>query len=84
MAKTIRIEREDLTPELKKKAEEELRETPERVENALTELRELLKKNKDIYYKDSDDVLIRYLRPTKYYPESALALVSSMKIFLLF
>lgn len=76
MAERIRIEREDLTPVLKEKAARELRETPEVVENALTELRKLLKNEKSIYYKDTDDILIRYLRPTKYYPESALALVS--------
>lgn len=75
MAQRIRIEREDLTPALKEKAAKELRETPEVVEDALTELRKLLKNEKSIYYKDTDDILIRYLRPTKYYPESALALM---------
>lgn len=76
MGDRIRIEREDLTPELQEKAARELRETPEVVEDALTELRKLLKNEKSIYYKDTDDILIRYLRPTKFYPESALKLVS--------
>ncbi|PSN38163.1 hypothetical protein C0J52_14548 [Blattella germanica] len=28
-----------------------------------------------IYYRDDDEFLIRFLRPTKFYPESALALM---------
>lgn len=40
---TIRLELEEVTDEWKLKAEKELRETPENIEKALQELRQLLK-----------------------------------------
>lgn len=61
-------------------AEREIRETPEIREKGLAELRELLKKNSDIYYCDEDDLLIPVLRTTHWYPESAMKLVR--KIYL--
>ncbi|XP_059046209.1 uncharacterized protein LOC131841864 [Achroia grisella] len=71
----FRIERNvELSPETKKIAEEELRETPERVREAIERLRELLKENDDLYYSDDDEMLTIFLRPCKWYPESALAL----------
>ncbi|VEN37275.1 unnamed protein product, partial [Callosobruchus maculatus] len=57
-------------------AEKELRETPEVVAKALAELRELLKNDDTIYFKDDDQTLIMYLRPCKFYAESAYKLVS--------
>lgn len=69
--------RPDWFPEnLQIQAKEELRETPELQEKAIEELRKLLSANKDLYYPDDDDFLTIFLRPTKYYPESALKLVS--------
>ncbi|KAJ9574885.1 hypothetical protein L9F63_007948, partial [Diploptera punctata] len=62
-------------PEVLAIAEKELRETPERVKEATEALRELLKGDKTIYFRDDDEFLIRFLRPTKFYPESALALM---------
>ncbi|KAJ8726550.1 hypothetical protein PYW07_001248 [Mythimna separata] len=57
----------------KEKAEKELRETPEVVQQALTELRELLKKEPSLYVPiEKDDYLLKFLRPCKFYPESAL------------
>lgn len=38
----VRLEHDDLTEEVKEKARQELRETPENVEKGLKELRELL------------------------------------------
>lgn len=73
----VRLEVDPLTPELLEKAKNELRETPEQRKEALERLRELLKEEPDIYFSDREEVLIRYLRPTKFYPESALALVSN-------
>lgn len=76
----FRIERNvELSEETKAIAERELRETPERVREALERLRELLKENKDIYFGEDDELLTIFLRPCKWYPESALALVSDLK-----
>lgn len=75
----FRLERSlELSPDTKVVAETELRETPERVREALERLRELLKENKDLCYGDDDELLTIFLRPCKWYPESALALVSSL------
>lgn len=74
----FRLERNvELSPETKAVAEKELRETPERVREALERLRELLKETKDLYFGDDDELLTIFLRPCKWYPESALALVST-------
>ncbi|CAF4785777.1 unnamed protein product [Pieris macdunnoughi] len=71
----FRLERNvELSKETKAIAEEELRETPERVKEALERLRELLKENKDLYFGDDDEILTIFLRPCKWYPESAIAL----------
>lgn len=74
----FRLERSlELSPETKALAESELRETPERVREALERLRELLKENKDLCFGDDDELLTIFLRPCKWYPESAIALVSN-------
>lgn len=73
---TIRLETEDPSPELKEIARKELRETPEVVEAAKQELRELLKADKELNVPyDNDAWLVRFLRPTKFYPESAHRLI---------
>lgn len=77
----VRIETDPLSPELQEKATNELRETPEVVESSIEKLRNALKNEKNLYWGDSDEVLIRYLRPVKFYPESALALVSFLGFF---
>lgn len=77
----VRLETDPLTPALMEKARIELRETPEEKEKALEELRTLLKKNPSIYFADREEVLVRYLRPTKFYPESALELASFFFFF---
>ncbi|XP_063236658.1 alpha-tocopherol transfer protein-like isoform X2 [Bacillus rossius redtenbacheri] len=56
-------------------AQVELRETPARVQEAADALRRLLKARKDLYFRDDNDFLLRFLRPTKFYPESALELM---------
>lgn len=71
----FRVHTEELTPALVAKARKELRETPEVKQKALEELRALLKNEKNLYFADRDEILVRYLRPVKFYPESALALV---------
>ncbi|XP_070501696.1 retinaldehyde-binding protein 1-like [Chironomus tepperi] len=53
------------------KAREELRETPEIREQALTELRELIKGEKNLVFPTDDFFLDTYLRPCKFYAKSA-------------
>lgn len=57
-------------------ARNELRETPDVRDQAIKELRELLHEAKELNYGDSDDFLLIFLRPCKFYPKSALELVS--------
>lgn len=77
MASRFTLNLDPLSPELKEKAAKELRETPDVVPGALSELRELLAKDDKIYFKTDDDkVLIMYLRPCKFYAKSAYELVS--------
>jgi len=71
----IRLEIQAPSEQVKAVAEQELRETPERVKEATNALRELLKADKTLYFRDDDEFLIRFLRPTKFYPESALQLM---------
>lgn len=74
---TLQIEIEELTPEVKEIARKELRETPDVRDKAVAELRDLLKEEKDLYVPIDNDIwLTRFLRPCKFYPESALKLVS--------
>ncbi|XP_030752411.1 alpha-tocopherol transfer protein-like isoform X3 [Sitophilus oryzae] len=73
---TLQIELDELKPEVKEIARKELRETPEVVEAAVKELRELLKEETDLHVPLEKDIwLIRFLRPTKFYPESARDLI---------
>ncbi|CAG9566643.1 unnamed protein product [Danaus chrysippus] len=54
------------------KARTELRETEENVEQALKELRELLQQESNLLVPfDSDEFLMKFLRPSKLYAESA-------------
>lgn len=70
------LDRSPLSEETKKIAEEELRETPEVVKKALEELRELLENDQSIYFATDDETLIIFLRPCKFYAKSAYELVS--------
>ncbi|VVD02715.1 unnamed protein product [Leptidea sinapis] len=69
----IKLEREPLNEiTFIEKAEKELRETPENVEKALKELRELLKGETNLVIPfEDDDFLMKFLRPCKFYAESA-------------
>ncbi|XP_014253369.1 clavesin-1 isoform X2 [Cimex lectularius] len=62
-------------------AKNELRETPEVVEEALLKLRELLKGEPSLQFRDDDEVLKIFLRPCKFYPESALQLMKKVSDF---
>lgn len=79
---TLQIELEELKPEVKEIARKELRETPDVVREAVKELRELLKEETDLRLPlDKDIWLIRFLRPTKFYPESARDLIKRYYAF---
>lgn len=77
----FKLERGELNEETKALAERELRETPERVAESVERLRELLRENKDLHYRDDEEFLLIFLRPTKFYPESALALMRRIAEF---
>lgn len=57
-------------------AEKELRETPENVKKGIEELRELLKNDDTLFFRDDDEFLMIFLRPCKFYAQSAYELVS--------
>ncbi|ETN63770.1 CRAL/TRIO domain-containing protein [Anopheles darlingi] len=60
----------------KEKAARELRETPEVVEKSMAELRTLLQAEKTLYIPMEDDpFMIKFLRPCKYYAQSAFELI---------
>ncbi|XP_044726959.1 alpha-tocopherol transfer protein-like isoform X2 [Chrysoperla carnea] len=72
----LRFEIDPPTSEMLEVARKELRETPEVSEKAVKELRELLKEEEDLYVPlDNDYWCIRFLRPCKFYPESARDLI---------
>lgn len=79
---TLEFELGDPSPELQEVARKELRESPELQKEAVVQLRELLKAETDLKCPlDNDAWLIRFLRPCKYYPESALKLVKNYYSF---
>lgn len=53
-----------------------LRETPENREKGFKELRELLKQNPDLHYRDDEEFLTVILRCCHWYPEGAIKMVS--------
>lgn len=63
-------------PALKAKAEKELNETPENVEKALAELRNLVKEEKDLFIPvENDAFLVKFLRPCLYDPAKAFQMI---------
>ncbi|BES88671.1 CRAL_TRIO_N [Nesidiocoris tenuis] len=79
---TLRLETDEVSSEAKEIARKELRETPEIVEASIKELKALLKEEEGLYCPlENDAWLVRFLRPTKYYPESALTLVKNYYSF---
>lgn len=74
--KTVELEIYPPSPEFQEIAKKEIRESPEVQKEAIARLKELLKAETDLKCPlDNDAWLIRFLRPCKYYPESALNLV---------
>ncbi|XP_017766979.1 PREDICTED: alpha-tocopherol transfer protein-like [Eufriesea mexicana] len=56
-------------------AMKELRETPEVVEQALKDIKEMLKGEPDLLLPDGDEIYQKFLRPCKWYPKSAFELM---------
>lgn len=73
----VRLENDEFTDvKSKEKAARELRETPEVVAEALKELKAKLQEEKSLYVPiDDDSYLMKFLRPCKFYPASAFALI---------
>lgn len=73
----VRLENDEYTDaKSKEKAARELRETPEVVADAFKELRLRLQDEKSLYVPiDDDTFLVKFLRPCKYYPDSAFSLM---------
>lgn len=76
MPQPFTLDQSPLDAEITEIATRELNETPERVAEAVPELRRLLHDNTDLFYPDDDQFLISVLRPCHFYPESAIKLVS--------
>jgi retinaldehyde-binding protein 1 len=75
MANPFEIDIGPETPELLEFAKNTLRETPENREKGFKELRELLKQNPDLNYRDDDEFLTIVLRVCHWYPEGAIKMV---------
>jgi hypothetical protein len=75
---TLQFELDSPSPEFQEIARKELRETPEIQKQSIARLQELLKAENDLKCPlDNETWLIRFLRPSKYYPESALSLIKN-------
>ncbi|KAK5646330.1 hypothetical protein RI129_004794 [Pyrocoelia pectoralis] len=73
---TLRLDLEELNEEYRERSRIELRETPENVDRALHKLRTLLKDEEDLNVPlDEPAFLIKFLRPCKFYPDSAFRLM---------
>lgn len=73
----VRLENDEFTdPKSKEKAARELRETPDVVPEAIKELRAKLQAEESLHVPiDDDSFLLKFLRPCKFYPDSAFALI---------
>lgn len=73
---TVGVEYDELTEKYQQKAKDELRETPENIQQGIEQLRDLLKSDEKLYVPDEhEEFLIKFLRPTKYYAKSAYDLM---------
>ncbi|RVE48771.1 hypothetical protein evm_006545 [Chilo suppressalis] len=78
----LTFELDEPRPSVQEIATKELRENPDNIKTAVEELRKLLKDDKDLYVPlESDAWLIRFLRPCKFYPESAYDLIKRYYAF---
>ncbi|CAD6999204.1 unnamed protein product [Ceratitis capitata] len=78
----LQFELGEPTDRAKEVAAKELRESPQTKSEAVKELRRLLEAETDLLYpKDNDEWLVRFLRPCKFYPESARDLHNILTVF---
>jgi retinaldehyde-binding protein 1 len=75
------IQTGELCEESKAVAERELRETPENVKKGIEELKALIEGDETIFFDTSDDFLIIFLRPCKFYAKSAYELLKRIALF---
>ncbi|XP_012233421.1 clavesin-1 [Linepithema humile] len=68
-------------PEARALAVKELRETEENVKKGIETLRKLVEEDKTLYFCTDDNFLLIFLRPCKFYPESALELMKRIADF---
>lgn len=74
----LRLEVDEIRPEVKDIARRELRENPDIVRESIQALKDLLKEETDLHAPYENEAwLVRFLRPTKFYPESALQLIKN-------
>jgi len=77
----FRIHYEPISAATAEVAKKELRETPELVKESTEKLRALLRENPQLKFRDDDEFLIIFLRPCKFYPESAFELMKRVASF---
>uniref|UniRef100_A0A6P7HA60 Clavesin-1-like n=1 Tax=Diabrotica virgifera virgifera TaxID=50390 RepID=A0A6P7HA60_DIAVI len=78
----MRLDAEELGPKDKKRAEEEIRETPENVAYGLKKIREFIEAEPDFDVPLNDDTfLIKFLRPCRYIPENAFKIMKRFYYF---
>ncbi|EGI67810.1 Alpha-tocopherol transfer protein-like protein [Acromyrmex echinatior] len=68
-------------PEARALAEKELRETEENVKTGIETLKKYIEEDKTIYFSTDNDFLMIFLRPCKFYPESAFELMKRVADF---
>lgn len=74
----LRLEVDEVRPEIKEIARKELRENPDIIRDSIEILKDLLKEETDLHVPYENEAwLVRFLRPTKFYPESALQLIKN-------
>ncbi|XP_015509823.1 retinaldehyde-binding protein 1 [Neodiprion virginianus] len=77
----FRLEEDPIGPETQALALSELRETEENKKNGIEALRKLLEGDKTLFFNTEDDFLVIFLRPCKFYPDSAFALMKRVAEF---
>ncbi|EFN77309.1 Retinaldehyde-binding protein 1 [Harpegnathos saltator] len=78
---SFEIETNPPRPEFMAVAVKELRETEENVKEGIETLKKLLEAEEDLYYSTDEELLIKFLRPCKFYPQSALELMRRVAHF---
>ncbi|XP_058795506.1 alpha-tocopherol transfer protein-like [Phymastichus coffea] len=71
----FKFDPDELSSEMQARAAKELRETPENIEEALKILREHIKGEPDLKVPTDQEHLQKFLRPCKWYPDSAFELM---------